>query len=277
MHSQSKPIASANPLMPVPLRVAIGLSCLLLAIVGTLLFFIPAVGAEYWIWVLNPAKAPMLGSIYLSALAPMALAAWINRWSPVRLVIVMLAVFTTSNLAISAFNLAQLSPRAMTKLWFIFYGIDSALALYYVWRYRNRPVSDPIQLTPPWTVYLRSQTLVLGLYGLGLLMIPTPLTSFWPWPIRPFHGRFYSSIFLAGAAGSGLLSVATSPLELLALGLSQLLFGGLEVLGLVMTDLTLGGIELPKVWLWVSALIGVAIAGVAMIMQSRLLCHRHRG
>lgn len=268
-------LTPSNPLMPVPLRVAIGLSCLLLLIVGTLLFFVPAVGSDYWIWVLNPAKAPMLGSIYLSALAPMTLAAWINRCSPGRLIVVMLAVFTTSNLVVSAFNVAQLSPRTMTKLWFLFYGIDSALALYYVWRYRNRPVSNPIQLTKPWTVYLRSQAIVLGLYGLGLLIIPTLLTSFWPWPIRPFHGRFYSSIFLAGAAGSGVLSVATSALELLALGLSQVLFGGLEVLGLVMIDLTFGGIEWSKVGLWVGALIGLAIAGVAMIVQSRLLRHRH--
>jgi hypothetical protein len=206
----------------------------------------------------------------------MAIASYLNRWSPVRLVLSMLCVFAIVVSIVTALNVSLMIPRKATGIWFGIYLAESLGTGYYLWRYRRQPPAMTIALPYRWVGYLRFQAIALGLYGLGMLVIPTIFTSFWPWPISAFHGRVYSSAFLAGAAGSWLLAVATSAMELFTLGLTQFLFGSLQIIGLIIVSIYFGvvGWSNLNTWLWIGALGGLGLAGVAMMWQSWQLHQR---
>ncbi|PSB04423.1 hypothetical protein [Merismopedia glauca] len=259
-----------NPWMPLPLRVLILIGCVLLLLVGIVLYFFPETAVDYWVWSTKPSKTRLLGAIYLSSLAPMAIATWINRWSPVRLVVSMLCVFTIVISVVSGLNVSQMIPRKATGIWFGLYLAESLGTAYYLWRYRREPPAMTISLSPRWVSYLRLQAIVLGLYGLGLLIVPTLCTSFWPWEIRAFHGQVYSSIFLAGATGTWLLATATSAMELFTLGLTQFLFGSLQIIGLIIVSNSFGVVRWSNAttWLWIGALGWLGLVGVGMMWES---------
>lgn len=264
--------STGNPWMPLPLRLLIGIACLLLLIVGVTLYFSPDTAVKYWVWSMKPSKTRLLGAIYLSALAPMAIAYYLNRWSPVRLVLWMLCIFTITVSIVTGLHLSQMIPRKATGIWFGLYIAESLGTSYYLWKYRQQPPAMSISLSSKWLGYLRFQAIALALYGLAMLILPTVATSFWPWKIGAFHGRVYSAIFLAGATGSWLLYRATSAMELLALGLTQFLFSSLQIIGLVIVSGSFGVIQWFQAgtWLWIGALGWLGLAGLAMMWRSRI-------
>jgi hypothetical protein len=259
-----------NPWMPLPLRILLAIACLLLVLVGIALYFFPETAIKYWVWSIKPSKTRLLGAIYLSALAPMAIATYLNRWSPVRLVLSMLCVFAIVVSIVTAFNVSNMIPRKATGIWFGIYIAESLGTAYYLWKYRRQPPAMTIFLSSKWIGYLRGQALVLATYGLFMLVIPTISTSFWPWKISTFHGQVYSSIFLTGAVGTWLLATATSAMELFTLGLTQFLFATLQITGLTIVSVYFGVVTWSNLntWLWIGALGWLGLVGIAMMWES---------
>lgn len=271
LNSPRHPDPLQDPQMPLPLRLLIGAACILLLLVGVTLYFFPETAINYWVWSVKPSKTRLLGAVYLSSLAPMAIACYLNRWSSVRLVLFMLFVFTTVVAIVTALYISQMIPRRATSIWFGIYTAESLGTAYYLWRYRRQPPAMTISLPLQWVSYLHVQALVLGLYGLGMLVVPTLCTSFWPWKISDFHGRVYSSIFLAGATGSWLLGSSSSAIELFTLGLTQVLFGLLQIIGVAIVSVYFGVVNWSNfsTWLWVGSLGWLVVAGLGMIQTSR--------
>jgi hypothetical protein len=76
-------------------------------------------------------------------------------------------------------------------------------------------------------------------YGLGLLIAPQALTSFWPWPVDAFHGRMYAAAFVTPAVAACIISFRRRfPAEYLSMGLNLVVGGFLPILGTLWTNLS---------------------------------------
>lgn len=263
---------SIDPPLPLLLRLVILVAFLLLIAAGVSLFFLPDFARAHWAWQLTPFNTRFLGAIYLGGLVPITMLLLKGRSIPTRLVIAMLFVFATNITLVSFFYLDRfIFGRKVTGIWFWIYITLTVIAAYYLPRYRNLSPLKSTQLSSVGRNYLWLQAIVLGMYGLGLIIAPSSFSAFWPWKLDNFHAQLYSSIFLTGAVGSLVLSSAAAKIELLTLGLTQAVFGLLVIVGIAITDLSLNKInwDFPGTWLWFKAFAVLSIAGVLMMWHSR--------
>lgn len=193
---------------------------LLIAGVGLLLF--PSVIRPFWPWELSPFNALLLGAIYSASLVATIIVVYVRRWAPARVVVPMILIFTAIILLVCIiYNNRFDFGRWETWGWFIIYIIIPANAAYYVWLYRNQKPVNPFPLPNLWRSVFLIPTVLLGLYGIGLLIAPESFSNFWPWPIDDFHGRMYSVLYITPALGALLLFGAAASIELLAAGLTE--------------------------------------------------------
>ncbi|WP_198016815.1 hypothetical protein [Rubidibacter lacunae] len=124
----------------------------------------------------------------------------VRRWSPARPILPMLSAFLTQLIVVSFFysDLFNFDRRA-TGLWFGLYLSDCLVGTYYLARLGGRLVPEDGRVEVRRSHNL--QALILGIYGVGLLLFPALFSGFWPWPLDAFHGRLYSAIFISGAIG----------------------------------------------------------------------------
>ena len=115
-------------------------------------------------------------------------------------------------------------------------------------------------------------TILLGLYGIGLLVAPDSLSSFWPWQIDDFHGRMYSVLYITPALGALLLFGAAASIELLTMGLTQIVGGGASIFGLVIIDNQVNKIDWSAfgTWLWIGLFAIILLTGIGLVWQSRV-------
>jgi hypothetical protein len=97
------------------------------------------------------------------------------------------------------------------------------------------------------------------------------LALFWPWPLDVFHCQLYSAIFLAGAAGSALLTRQATPMQLWILGLIQATLSGLVLAGVVVVDIAVRAINWVSFnnWAWMGAFTLLGIVGLALMLEAR--------
>jgi hypothetical protein len=255
---------SDNPPFPAALRL-FSAGVIIVLIVGAGLFFAPALVKPRWPWPVTPFSARFLGGFYTAEMAVMAALLFWNRWSPGRLVLVMAFIFTVIVSAVSLINLGYFNfERKAAWLWFLVYLASAAVSGLFLWRARARPSARGVTLNPAWRGYMLAETVILGLYGVGMLLFPVVVSSTWPWPVDPFHAQVYSAIFLAGAGGAYLVWKSAPREELLVLGLAQFLVGLLAILGLVITDAAVHRIDwtAPKTLCWLALFGWIGISGV---------------
>lgn len=239
-----------------------------LVVAGGGLFFLPEPFGQVWPWELTPFNARFLGAVYLASLLSTLLLVVANRWSPARVVVPMIFLFTIIVLAVSVLNLSRFTgPLFATVLWFLLYVGIPLNAGYHLWLYRDRPVHDPLPLSSAWRMLLLVQAVVFGVYGLALLLAPAVAGSFWPWPVDDFHGRMYSVAFLTPALGAWLCWRASAALELRTLGVTQLVGGVLSVAGLLIVDLGVQRVDWTAAgtWLWLALFIFLALGGLVLV------------
>ncbi len=104
-------------------------------------------------------------------------------------------------------------------LWYsIFIAISHVLvSLYYCYAI-GCSGTEEIPLYHLQRPHLFPQDVILGLYGLALLLALTFSTSFWPREIDKLHTRVYCAISLTGAVGSFVLVSSAASVELLMIG-----------------------------------------------------------
>lgn len=243
-----------------------------LLVAGVGLLVAPDVLGPMWPWALTPFNTLLLGAIYTSSLAATLMVVYVKRWAPARVVLPMILIFTTVVLIVCLFYIGRFDfQRWETWLWFWLYLIIPANAAYHVWLYRNLKPFNPLPLPALWRAVLLIPTMLLGLYGISLLIAPDTFSTFWPWPIDDFHGRVYSVLYITPATGALLLFGAAASIELLTMGLTQIVGAGIVIVGLVIIDVRLDKIDWSAAgtWLWIGSFAIILLTGVGLIWQSR--------
>jgi hypothetical protein len=244
-----------NPRVPSFLRAVTWVECGVVASAALLLLSTPHQGGtDIWAWITPPLNARYVGVIYLGALVPLVAFAVSGRWSPGRIVLWMIFVFTAAIMVVmlayaGRFEWARVATWVFWPL-YVFLPVNSAV---YLWRLRGLRVPEPlIHLRGP----LTALAVVFGGYGLALLLIPATATDFWPWPVDDFHARIYAATYLTPAAGAWVVRNGATPEELRTLGLTQIVFGVAATIA-VPTSLAFFAINAVPV------LVGAALLGAA--------------
>ncbi|MEL6815596.1 MAG: hypothetical protein AAFP03_12370 [Cyanobacteria bacterium J06598_3] len=257
---------------PPPMLLAmVMVSVVLLILVGGALFCFPDVAQSRWVWPLKPFNTRFLGAIYLTSLAGLVSLVVSRTMGLTRLIMPMMAVFTTIVLMVSCLQLQQFNAgRRATDLWFWLYLVDCVGAGYYCGYLRSYNFLGLRRLSMPWATGLGIQSGILGAYGLSLLLSPAAAGAAWLWPLDVFHAQLYSAIFLAGALGSALLARRATAAETRTLGVIQVTFSSLVLLGIWLVDKEVQGIEwgLFASWAWVGAIALLGLFGIGLIKQS---------
>lgn len=226
-----------NPRIPSFLRFVTWVECVVVFATAVVLFFAPTLGNQLWAWAPPPFNARYVGAVYFAALLPLVVMAVRGRWAPGRMVLWMIFTFTTSIMIVMFFHYRQFEwgRWATWAFWFlyIFVPINSTFFLY---RLRNWPPSGSQVLPSPWAGLLRIVTVLLGLYGLSLLVVPEAATSFWPWGVDAFHGRIYAATFVTPAVGAWLIRERGARWDYVTLGLTLATLGLFAIAGTVWTS-----------------------------------------
>jgi hypothetical protein len=267
--------AQANPALPESFRVfTVLVGVIVLA--GASLLPAPFFVGPSWPWIAPEFNLRFVGAAYLPGLLSLIAILALNRWSPARLVVWMGLVFSLVALLVSFIYFDRFDfSRTGVWAWFGVYIFSSVVFIFVLWRYRGTP--HPARTTEDSRVRLfyLAQVAIFGFLGLALLLFPQMATAHWPYPVDDFHGRLYSDIILAGAAGAFLMWLAASRQEIVVFGVSQLALGlgALAALILVRSNVAAeswdewGGGEaaLRPIWPWVSGCVGAALFGVVSI------------
>lgn len=239
--------------------------------VGLLLF--PSIIRPLWPWELSPFNALLLGAIYSAALVTTAIVVYVKRWAPARIAMPMIFEFTAIILVVCLIYIDRFDFQYWgTWFWFFLYILLPANGAYHIWLYRNQKPVNPSPLSTLWRGVFLIPTILLGLYGIGLLVAPESLSNFWPWPIDDFHGRMYSVLYITPALGSFLLFGAAASIEMLTLGLTQIVGGGATILGLVIIDNQVNKVDWSAfgTWLWIGSFAIIVLTGIGLVWQSRV-------
>jgi len=262
-----------NPEITTLLFVVTTFESAVLLVAGIGLLLEPGVLRPMWPWALTPFNALLLGAIYSSSLVATAMMAYVKRWAPTRVVLLMILIFTAIVLIVCLVYIDRFDfQRWETWLWFLLYIIIPVNAAYHVWLYRNLKPFNPFPLLAPWRGVLLIPTILLGLYGIGLLIAPDTFSGFWPWLIDDFHGRVYSVLYITPAIGALLLFGAAASIELLTTGLTQFVGAGIAIVGLVVIDNQVDKIDWSAsgTWLWIGSFVIILLTGAGLIWQSRV-------
>ena len=213
-----------NPRVPEFLRAVTWVECVVVAAAAGLLLSAPEWGgSEVWAWRTPPLNARYVGVVYLGALVPLVVFAARGRWSPGRLVLWEIFVFTVAIMVVmlayaGRFEWARLATWVFWPL-YVFLPVNSAV---FLWRLRDWRPPEPLSHA---RAALTVVALSLGGYGVALLIIPGRATEFWPWPVDAFHARIYAAAYLAPAVGAWVLRRGATPEELRTLGITFVTMG----------------------------------------------------
>ena len=262
----------SNPKISSLLRVLTLVEVIVLFLAGCGMFFLPKVVAPFWPWTVAPFNASFLGAVYAAAMIAAVMQTAYARWSPTRIVTPMIFIFTLIIILLSLVHLDRFDfQRPEVWIWFALYIVIPINAGVHIYLYRQIPPADT---TPPSMFgknLLLIQGIILGVYGMALLVIPTTAASIWAWKIDIFHAQLYSVTFLTPALGAILLVKAASKVEWLSMGLTQSALGLLPLIGLVVVDASAKRVNWDSAgaWIWITLFSAIFIIGLWMLGQAQ--------
>jgi len=260
-----------NPPITLFLRYFTLIETLVLFGAGFGLFFFPNILRPLWPWEIAPFNTRFLGAIYLGALVPVAYMYLSGRWSPTRPVLRAIFTFTFIVFVVSLFNGSQFDfTSAAVWGWFVLYLSLPLSAGYHLWLYRSMPSIHLKPVKANWSFILRSTSIHLGLYGIGLIVFPNFFSSIFPWTLDPFHSQLYSATFITGCIMLYSVAKYSTRAEFIAAGLTEATFGIFSILGLFIVDVQVQVIDwdAPNTLVWLVSLAVLAVLGLAMIVAA---------
>jgi hypothetical protein len=151
-----------------------------------------------------PLHARFISAIYLSGFAYMLLALFARHWSEIRVVSIVLAVWTVMLGIVTVINLPAFD-WSLEPVWFWFFAYTSfpIVGWYIVWSQRNDvSAADGPPLASALRAWLSLQGLVATVLALALFEAPNTMATLWPWALPPVVGQLYSAPLLAFGLGS---------------------------------------------------------------------------
>ncbi len=243
-----------------------------LFLAGFGLFLAPKLAAPLWPWELLPFNARFLGAVYAASCIAAVMQTAYARWSPARLVTPMIFIFTAVIIILSFAYISQFDfQRWEVWVWFFLYTILPINAAYHLWLYRNLPPVNSTPLASLTRNILSAEAVVLGLYGLALIFIPSIAKMIWSWEIDNFHAQLYSVTFLTPALGAYVLTKGATKIEWLTLGLAQIVLGLFPIIGVIIVDASVKRVlwSAPGTWVWFALFTAMLALGIWMMNVAR--------
>lgn len=262
-------LTDKNPTITPFLRAFTLVEALVLVAAGFGLFLFPEITRTIWPWQLAPFNTLFLGAIYLGAMVSVSYMYLSGRWSPTRPVLRAIFTFTFIVLVVSLFTSSQFDFKSVAVWgWFALYVSLPISAGYHLWLYRSMPTSHLKPVPSKWGYILRSTGLLLGVYGLGLIVLPNTFSSLFPWTLDAFHSQLYSATFITGSVMMFSIAKSSTSAEFIAVGLTEATFGIFSILGLFIVDAQVRIIDwdAPNTQTWLASLAVLAVLGIAMIV-----------
>lgn len=187
-------------------RIYLGAVAALALEVGFWCYFVPTRSATAIPWQLPSLCATFLGAMYLSGATFNATCMFARRWTDIRVIMPMIAMWTGGLTIISLFYLPLFDfARPQVWIWFGAYIIYPIIALAQVWTHREQSATHPINepALPKWVRrYLRIQGSLMVILGLGLLLATKTMLVLWPWHTGNLMLQLYSAPLLTYGIGS---------------------------------------------------------------------------
>ena len=255
------------------LRVLTGIEAWVVFFSGMGLLFLPQFVQPLWPWDIAPFNTRFMGAVYLTTFTGAGLMAWKAKWSPTRVILPMIFIFTIIILFVSIAYFNYFTQPFSTPIWFALYIIIPINALYHLWLYRDRQPAGALPTPRLLQMMIFAEVVIFGAYGIFMLIQPRLATQFWPWVIDDFHGRVYCVAFITPAVGSWLIRNKGSVMEYITLGIAHVFGGVLPFFGLIVVDLSVKRVDWSHAgtWLWIAiGLVSTAI-GMTMLYYARQL------
>ena len=243
----------------------------LAAAVGVPTFISPANAADVLPFAVPPLHARLIGAMYLSGLALMLGATFARRWSDVRLVPAITAIWTGGLLLVTLLHLEAFDfATTQTQIWFGAYVAYPLIGIWLLVRRRHlRDVAAADRRLPTGSRrWLAGQGVVLSALGAALLVAPATIAEGWPWPVTPLLAQIYSAPLLAYGIGSVLLSRCRTWPETRIAVVGIGLFALLALVGSVIHR-ELFAVGDPAAWAWFAVLAAVTAGALAMVFPPR--------
>lgn len=260
-----------NPRIRLDLRVFMLIEIGILAPTGAGMFFAVERTQSVWPWELTPFNSRFIGGFYLAAALAAAIILVHGRWAPARVLTSLAFAFTGLVLLVSIIHADRFFfDKPLAWVWFALYGLLPFYTGYALWTHRRLRAAT-MQASRWLLVVVAISGVLMGAYGLGLLVAPVTLTGFWPWPVDAFHGRLYAAVPMTPAIAAILLIKRCTRADLVGTGVTLLAASAWIVLGVVVTDASTDSVDWgsAETWIWVGAFAYVALLGLAMIAVSR--------
>ena len=248
-----------------------------LLVAGGGLFFFPDYFSQYWAWDSSPFNAGFMGAVYLASMLSTLAIVMRPCWSVTHSVMPMIAVFTVIVLAVSIMCLDDFTGSSYaTLLWFALYIIIPVNALCHMWMYRSRASH---RMSHQLSVWVHVHMLILGGYGILLLLFPDFASGFWLWTLDAFHARLYSVAFITPAVGTYMMSRSHWREGLITLGITQVAGGVLPIISVIVVDERVQRVmwSHPYTWIWIGLFGYIGVSGIAMLIVSRVQTKRLLG
>lgn len=240
------------------------------------MFFLPNVAEQLWAWTIPPFNSRFVGAVYLAAYLPLILFWFVPSWIPGRLTLWMIFTFTTMVLIAMLIHwdaFEWIRPSTFLVFWplYVFLPINSAI---FLWTSNGAGSAHGYDGSSILRFIFWTLALLGGAYGLGLLIAPEALTSFWPWPVDAFHGRMYAAAFGTPAVAAWMLSFRRRfAAEYLSMGLNMLAGGFLPILGTLWTNLSVPAerqvdFSAAGTWIFFLLFFVTGILGIVLIFSA---------
>jgi hypothetical protein len=219
-----------------------------------------------------PLHSRFIGAVYLSGFALMVSGLVARRWSSIRWIPLMTAIWTGGLLVITLLHHDDFDfTKTQTQVWFGAYVAYPLIGLWILFRRRGEQPTDesaPDVIVEWARRCLTVQGVALSVAGLALLVAPGAMADAWPWPVSSLLAQIYSAPLLSYGVGSLLVARARTTQEMLVVVLGV----GLFAVGALVASaihLELFSADDPATWVWFVALAGVAVVAALLGATSR--------
>jgi hypothetical protein len=236
--------------------------------------FRPANVARALPFPVSPLHARFLGAMYLSGAVFMLLGMLVRQWYEVRVVTLILAVWTGMLGIVSLFHLDAFNwSRDQVWFWFLAYICYPLVALWVAWCQRgenDHPVGQGLADVLRYFLYLQGTIAVV--IALPLLFAPQFMTTVWPWKIPMAVAHIYGAPFLSYGIGSLYAARQQAWSEVRIIILGTLVFA-VGVLAASRIHVQLFNFRTPSAWVWFG---GFGFVSVALLLFYGLPSFRTR-